>query len=147
MRRRRRRRPRFPRSRSVDGFADLAEAKFFVWPALAEDALEVWSHDALVSIGETGIELNDGLACAFDEAACFAMRHGHVATDEVMGELDDHSNTAEPPTLDKRGWGLLNQLDFEFRHRGFTAGNAGPAAGIPRKRLQVAASEAGGRRS
>src|SRR5437762_3095731 len=65
---------------------------------------------------ETGMEVEDGLARAVDEAAGLAVRHGHVAADEVQRELDDHPDAAKSAPLVKGGADFRRRIDFKFRH-------------------------------
>src|SRR5258708_34428004 len=69
---------------------------------MGDDTLEVRPHEPFITLLKCGVQIEDGLARAVDEAERFAMRDRHVGADEVMGELDAHPNAAEPSALEKR---------------------------------------------
>src|SRR5262245_9483987 len=74
----------------------------FARPALGEHALEVGANRALVAQREAGMEIEDGLAREFDQAARLAMGDRRVAADQVERELHDHANPAKLAALEKR---------------------------------------------
>src|SRR5438045_6321020 len=88
-----------------------------VRPTLVKHAIEVGTNDPLVALVEAGIEIEDRLSRAIDEAARFAMRHRAIAADQIVRELDDHPNPAKPAALEKCGAKLRDGFDLIFRHR------------------------------
>src|ERR1700682_5871740 len=103
-------------------------------PALRDDGLEMGANQALVSLLKGGMQIEDGLARAVDEAQRFAMRDRHVGADEVVGELDDHPNTAEPAALKKRRAHFRRRIGLDLGHRIVIAGNGDRMLCIPRFR-------------
>ena len=78
----------------VDDVAAIIVERLFMRPAAGQNALKVRPDDPLVALFEAGMELEDRFSGAADQAPRFAMRHGHIAADEIERELDDHSDAA-----------------------------------------------------
>src|SRR5881409_1350240 len=82
-------------------------------------------YDAFVPVFKLGMKIEDRLAGTLDEALRFAMGDRHVAADQVVRQLDDHSNPAQAAALDEGGAHLRSHFRLEFRHvwsRGETRG-------------------------
>src|SRR5207302_3944779 len=71
-------------ARLVDQFAVAGIQRLEAWPALRENALEVRTDHALVSIFEFGMKIEDRFARALHEALGLAVRHRHVTADQLV---------------------------------------------------------------
>src|SRR6266849_5783636 len=102
------------------------------------------ADDPLISIPEFWMEIEDRFAGALHEALRFAMGDCHVAADQVVRQLDDHSNPAQAASLKERGAHLRSHFRLELGHvwsRGETRG-AKDAFRIPKKQESLLPNQA-----
>src|SRR5207302_2933276 len=111
--------------------AAVVVERLLVRPAAGQEALEIGADDPFVALLESWMQLQDRLARATDQASRLAVRHGHVAADEIERELHDHANTAKAPPLENRRADFHRRIHCVFAHAQLPRSNGDAVRRIP----------------